>query len=164
MNVKDILKLIASIFVCQLAGMIGAVATSASIQTWYVTLNKPFFHAAQLALRARLADVVHTNGHLALPRLAAGRSGSSRANRTCTLRCSVTPQCLLVDRVLRTQITACRAPCYFDALDCDRSDYREVLTALETCGNTPHTLYPLGDHCRSVEPRHCALKLRRREI
>lgn len=43
MDVKDILKLIASIFVCQLAGMIGAVATSASIQTWYVTLNKPFF-------------------------------------------------------------------------------------------------------------------------
>jgi len=43
MDVKDILKLIASIFVCQLAGMIGAVATSTSIQTWYVTLNKPFF-------------------------------------------------------------------------------------------------------------------------
>jgi len=43
MDVKDILKLIVSIFVCQLAGMIGAVATSASIQTWYVTLNKPFF-------------------------------------------------------------------------------------------------------------------------
>jgi benzodiazapine receptor len=43
MAVKDILKLIASIVVCQLAGMIGAAATSASIQTWYVTLNKPFF-------------------------------------------------------------------------------------------------------------------------
>jgi benzodiazapine receptor len=43
MDVKDILKLIASIVVCQLAGMIGALATSASIQTWYVTLNKPFF-------------------------------------------------------------------------------------------------------------------------
>jgi len=43
MDVKDILKLIASIFVCQLAGMIGAVATSSSIQTWYVTLTKPFF-------------------------------------------------------------------------------------------------------------------------
>jgi benzodiazapine receptor len=43
MDVKDILKLIASIVVCHLAGQIGAVATSASIQTWYVTLNKPFF-------------------------------------------------------------------------------------------------------------------------
>jgi benzodiazapine receptor len=43
MNVKNIPKLIASIVVCQLAGMIGALATSASIQTWYVTLNKPFF-------------------------------------------------------------------------------------------------------------------------
>jgi benzodiazapine receptor len=43
MNVKNILKLIVSIVVCQLAGMIGALATSASIQTWYVTLNKPFF-------------------------------------------------------------------------------------------------------------------------
>jgi benzodiazapine receptor len=43
MDVKDIPKLFASIVVCQLAGMIGALATSASIQTWYVTLNKPFF-------------------------------------------------------------------------------------------------------------------------
>ena len=43
MDVKDVLKVIASIFVCQLAGVIGAVATSASVQTWYVTLNKPFF-------------------------------------------------------------------------------------------------------------------------
>ncbi len=43
MDVKNILKLIASILVCQLAGMIGAVATSSAIQTWYVTLNKPFF-------------------------------------------------------------------------------------------------------------------------
>jgi benzodiazapine receptor len=43
MDVKDVLKVIASIVVCQLAGMIGAVATSASVQTWYVTLNKPFF-------------------------------------------------------------------------------------------------------------------------
>jgi benzodiazapine receptor len=43
MDVKDILKVIVSIFVCQLAGIIGALATSASIQTWYVTLNKPFF-------------------------------------------------------------------------------------------------------------------------
>lgn len=43
MDVKDILKLIASIVVCHLAGQIGGVATSASIQTWYVTLNKPFF-------------------------------------------------------------------------------------------------------------------------
>ncbi|MBN1762991.1 MAG: tryptophan-rich sensory protein [Methanomicrobia archaeon] len=43
MDVKDILKVIASIVVCQLAGMIGSVATSASVQTWYVTLNKPFF-------------------------------------------------------------------------------------------------------------------------
>jgi tryptophan-rich sensory protein len=43
MNVKDILKLIASIAICYLAARIGAVSTSASIQTWYVTLNKPFF-------------------------------------------------------------------------------------------------------------------------
>ncbi|HUV02867.1 MAG TPA: TspO/MBR family protein [Desulfobacteria bacterium] len=43
MDVKDILKVIVSIFLCQLAGVIGAVATSASIQTWYVTLTKPFF-------------------------------------------------------------------------------------------------------------------------
>lgn len=43
MKLKDILKLIGSIVIAQLAGQIGAVATSASVQTWYVTLNKPIF-------------------------------------------------------------------------------------------------------------------------
>jgi tryptophan-rich sensory protein len=43
MDVKDILKLIASIVICYLAARIAAVSTSTSIQTWYVTLNKPFF-------------------------------------------------------------------------------------------------------------------------
>lgn len=43
MDVKDILRLIASIVICHLAARIAAVSTSASIQTWYVTLNKPFF-------------------------------------------------------------------------------------------------------------------------
>ena len=42
-RLNEIPKLIVSIVICQLAGMIGAVATSTSVQTWYVTLNKPFF-------------------------------------------------------------------------------------------------------------------------
>ncbi|MBN1455900.1 MAG: tryptophan-rich sensory protein [Methanomicrobia archaeon] len=40
---KALIKLIVSILVCQLAGLIGSFATSASVQTWYPTLNKPFF-------------------------------------------------------------------------------------------------------------------------
>ncbi|RZN41110.1 MAG: tryptophan-rich sensory protein [Methanophagales archaeon ANME-1-THS] len=43
MDVKEILKLIVSLAICYLAARIGAVFTSSSIQTWYVTLNKPFF-------------------------------------------------------------------------------------------------------------------------
>lgn len=43
MKVKDILQLIVSVFISQLAGLIGSVATSASVQTWYVTLTKPVF-------------------------------------------------------------------------------------------------------------------------
>jgi benzodiazapine receptor len=42
-SVREFIKLIVSILVCQLAGSIGALATSASIQTWYATLSKPFF-------------------------------------------------------------------------------------------------------------------------
>lgn len=37
------LSLIASIAVCQLAGMIGSVFTISSIPTWYAGLNKPWF-------------------------------------------------------------------------------------------------------------------------
>lgn len=38
------IKLIASIIICQLAGLIGAVFTTPSISGWYAGLNKPFFN------------------------------------------------------------------------------------------------------------------------
>ena len=38
------MKLIASIIICQLAGVIGAVFTTPSISSWYAGLNKPFFN------------------------------------------------------------------------------------------------------------------------
>ena len=37
-------KLIASIALCQMAGIIGSVFTASSIPTWYATLEKPFFN------------------------------------------------------------------------------------------------------------------------
>jgi tryptophan-rich sensory protein len=40
---KDILKLVMSIALCQLAGVLGSLFTSPAIPTWYKTLNKPFF-------------------------------------------------------------------------------------------------------------------------
>ena len=36
-------KLIASILICQLAGLIGSIFTFESIPTWYASLEKPFF-------------------------------------------------------------------------------------------------------------------------
>ena len=38
------IKLLASIIICQLAGIIGAVFTTPSISGWYAGLNKPFFN------------------------------------------------------------------------------------------------------------------------
>lgn len=43
MQAQDVGKLVASIVICQLAGVIGSIFTVPSIQTWYVTLEKPFF-------------------------------------------------------------------------------------------------------------------------
>ena len=40
---KSIARLIISIVVCQLAGVIGSVFTAPSITAWYSGLNKPFF-------------------------------------------------------------------------------------------------------------------------
>ena len=40
----DILKLIASLLLCQLAGLIGSLATVPSIPVWYESLKKPFFN------------------------------------------------------------------------------------------------------------------------
>jgi benzodiazapine receptor len=42
-RLNEIPELIVSIVICQLAGLIGSGFTTASIPTWYVTLNKPFF-------------------------------------------------------------------------------------------------------------------------
>lgn len=40
---KDWKKLIASIFICQLAGVIGSIFTTSAIKDWYVFLLKPTF-------------------------------------------------------------------------------------------------------------------------
>lgn len=40
---KDIIKLIVSIALCQLAGVVGSVFTTPAIPTWYAGLKKPFF-------------------------------------------------------------------------------------------------------------------------
>ena len=39
-----ITKLISSILICQLAGIIGSVFTSSSVSTWYAALQKPSFN------------------------------------------------------------------------------------------------------------------------
>lgn len=39
----EILKLVMSIVICQLAGVIGSVFTTPAIPTWYATLKKPSF-------------------------------------------------------------------------------------------------------------------------
>ncbi|MEO0113915.1 MAG: TspO/MBR family protein [candidate division WOR-3 bacterium] len=39
-----ILKLVGSIIICQLAGVIGSIFTTRSIPTWYASLKKPIFN------------------------------------------------------------------------------------------------------------------------
>ncbi len=43
MRFSDILKLVASVILCQIAGFLGSLFTTPAIPTWYKTLNKPFF-------------------------------------------------------------------------------------------------------------------------
>ena len=43
-RVRDIVRLIVSIVVSQLAGGLGAIFTSPAIPTWYASLNKPAFN------------------------------------------------------------------------------------------------------------------------
>lgn len=40
---KKVINLVLAILVCQMAGVLGSVATISAISTWYVTLNKPLF-------------------------------------------------------------------------------------------------------------------------
>ncbi len=43
MKIKNIVKLIVSIVICQLAGVIGSLFTIPSISIWYSTIQKPSF-------------------------------------------------------------------------------------------------------------------------
>jgi benzodiazapine receptor len=43
-RLKDVLRLVVSIVVCQLAGGLGAIFTTPAIPTWYASLNKPAFN------------------------------------------------------------------------------------------------------------------------
>jgi len=40
---KGFIKLLASVIVCQLAGVIGSIFTASSVKTWYTAINKPSF-------------------------------------------------------------------------------------------------------------------------
>ena len=40
---KKVLKFIASIIICQSAGIFGSLATFEAVPGWYITLEKPFF-------------------------------------------------------------------------------------------------------------------------
>lgn len=42
-NMRNTIKLILSIFVCELAGILGSFFTAPAIKTWYVFLEKPSF-------------------------------------------------------------------------------------------------------------------------
>lgn len=41
---KNIIKIIVSILICELAGFVGSIFTMPAIKTWYASLNKPFFN------------------------------------------------------------------------------------------------------------------------
>jgi tryptophan-rich sensory protein len=43
-NLNDVLKLIISIIICQLAGVFGSIFTTPAIPSWYATLVKPTFN------------------------------------------------------------------------------------------------------------------------
>jgi len=43
MKPTDILKLVASVILCQIAGFLGSLFTTSAIPTWYAALKKPFF-------------------------------------------------------------------------------------------------------------------------
>jgi len=43
-KVNDLLKLVVSIILYQMAGLLGSLFTTPAIPTWYKTLNKPFFN------------------------------------------------------------------------------------------------------------------------
>jgi translocator protein len=44
MKLKEILKLITGILICQAAGFLGSLFTTPAIPTWYAALRKPFFN------------------------------------------------------------------------------------------------------------------------
>jgi benzodiazapine receptor len=44
MKIINVLKLVASIILCQLAGLVGSLVTVPSIPTWYESLKKPSFN------------------------------------------------------------------------------------------------------------------------
>ncbi|OGY42504.1 MAG: TspO protein, partial [Candidatus Buchananbacteria bacterium RBG_13_36_9] len=41
MKLHNLIKLIVSLLICQLAGGLGSIFTSQSVNSWYLTLNKP---------------------------------------------------------------------------------------------------------------------------
>lgn len=43
LDIRNLSRLVGSIFICQLPGIIGSIFTAPAIKTWYPTLQKPWF-------------------------------------------------------------------------------------------------------------------------
>ena len=61
------------VLLCELVGILGALATAPAIETWYATIAKPGFHPAVVGLRTGLDASIFPHRRRGLSRLAAAR-------------------------------------------------------------------------------------------
>ena len=71
MRPGDLRKLVLSLVICQMAGVLGSIFTSSSVSTWYMTLQKPWFTPPGAAIGfVWLFLFTLYNGHISLSGLA----------------------------------------------------------------------------------------------
>jgi tryptophan-rich sensory protein len=78
---RDVLGLLAAIFVCELAGVVGSIFTTPAIPTWYASLKKPSFNPPSwvfapvwLTLYALMGIALFMVWRKSFSRLGAGRA------------------------------------------------------------------------------------------
>ena len=77
MEKNELFRLILSIIICQMAGIIGSIFTAGSVTSWYPTLVKPSFFSTGILYRINLDRSLHPNGPLTLPYLEGDSQQSS---------------------------------------------------------------------------------------
>ena len=150
MEKGDLFRLILSIIICQMAGIIGSALTAGSIAEWYPTLAKPSFTPPGSTI-GLIWIILFTLMGVSLFFVGGNSQKSGSKNRSAFLCSPVHSQCSMECGFLHAAIPGQWSLGYCRFMDLDSHNYCEILAHKQDGGAIARALYNLGKRCSLLE-------------